>query len=223
MAKPRAATPTPKVTETKKPWEAAGVSRATWYRSKKAAFEVRTEGNFRVIDAKGVSPKEAVKRLMADETISRPKPKPAKVSPKADKSHETQETVPSPVSTSESNPKSTAVPPGLIPWQKGQSGNPGGRAKQDKSVKLLARQYTAEAIKTLAEVMRDTGAATSARVGAAQVLLDRGHGKPLQQLEVGEAGAFADLEEAELDAAIAKMGAQLALLTRDDDREHAVH
>ena len=211
MAKPRAATTTPKASETKKPWEAAGVSRATWYRSKKAAFEVRTEGNFKVVDAKGVSPKEAVKRLTQTETTSKSKPKAAKVSIV---SHETAET--------ETTSGSIKDRPWLIPWQPGQSGNPGGRPKQDKSVKLLARQFTAEAIQTLAEVMRDTGAATSARVGAAQVLLDRGHGRPLQQLEVGEAGAFADLEEAELDAAIAKMGEQLAMLTKDDDGEQRI-
>jgi len=124
----------------------------------------------------------------------------------------------------DSTPRSTLAPAFAAKmWQPGQSGNPGGRQRQDKSVKLLARQYTAEAIKTLADVMRDVGAPTSARVGAAQVLLDRGHGKPLQQLEVGEAGAFADLEEAELDAAIAKMGEQLAMLTKDDDGEHVVH
>jgi hypothetical protein len=140
------------------------------------------------------------------------------------KAQERPEQVRDPDSTPRSTPRSTLAPAFAAKmWQPGQSGNPGGRQKQDKSVKLLARQYTAEAIKTLADVMRDAGAPTSARVGAAQVLLDRGHGKPLQQLEVGEAGAFADLEEAELDAAIAKMGEQLAMLTKDDDGEHVVH
>jgi hypothetical protein len=40
------------------------------------------------------------------------------------------------------------------PFQKGQSGNPGGRPRVISDVQDLARQYSAAAFKTLAAIMR---------------------------------------------------------------------
>jgi hypothetical protein len=45
-------------------------------------------------------------------------------------------------------------------------------------LRALARAYTAEALQTLAEIMRDEGATAAARVAASNALLDRGYGKP---------------------------------------------
>ena len=58
----------------------------------------------------------------------------------------------------------------------GQSGNPGGRPKDEHRVAKLARSYTLEAIDTLVELMRD-GKDERVRGTAAQALLDRGWGK----------------------------------------------
>lgn len=83
-------------------------------------------------------------------------------------------------------------PPASLPaarsdgrWVKGQSGNPGGRAKLVGHVREAAKQYTAEAIETLAAIMRDGGAPHASRAAAAQALLDRAWGKP--SLPVGGA------------------------------------
>jgi hypothetical protein len=71
-----------------------------------------------------------------------------------------------------------------MPFVKGQSGNPGGRPKVVGEVQELARSHTADAVTTLAEIMRDTAAAPAARVAAANALLDRGYWKPLQSSTV---------------------------------------
>ena len=73
------------------------------------------------------------------------------------------------------------------PFQKGQSGNPGGRPKVVAEVKELAREYTAEAIQTLVSIMTNPKSASAARVSAANALLDRGYGKPPQHI-TGENG-----------------------------------
>lgn len=60
-------------------------------------------------------------------------------------------------------------------FRPGRSGNPGGRRRLDKNVTDLARKYTAEAMMTLVEVMRDLE--HPQRVKAAEALLDRGWGR----------------------------------------------
>lgn len=64
-------------------------------------------------------------------------------------------------------------------WQKGVSGNPGGKPRaiiNGVHVPTLAREYGPEAIRTLADIMRDKEAPPAPRVKAAEVLLNRGFG-----------------------------------------------
>lgn len=67
-------------------------------------------------------------------------------------------------------------------FQKGKSGNPGGRPKEDNKVKELAREFTAEAVERLGYWLRSDN--PKASVGAAIALLDRGYGKPHQESTV---------------------------------------
>ena len=76
-------------------------------------------------------------------------------------------------------------------FPKGQSGNPGGRPRDEQKVAELARSYTREAIETLAKLMR-SGNDERVRGTAAQALLDRGWGKP--KVEVVADGASPYIE-----------------------------
>jgi hypothetical protein len=63
------------------------------------------------------------------------------------------------------------------PFEKGASGNPGGRPRVEGEIRELARQHTGTALRTLIEIA-ERGENESARVAAANSLLDRGYGKP---------------------------------------------
>lgn len=99
-------------------------------------------------------------------------------------------------------------PPPATAWQPGQSGNPSGLPAGVGEVRALARQYTQQAITTLAEIMQDTHAPRPARVAAAEALLDRGWGKPQQQIDVG-GGEWAALGAASLAALLASLPADV--------------
>jgi hypothetical protein len=78
----------------------------------------------------------------------------------------------------------------LRPYQfkKGQSGNPGGVPKAYSEVAALAREYSAPAIRRLAEIVFDRRAKHRDVINAAALILERGLGKPpaLVKLEVDE-------------------------------------
>ena len=71
-----------------------------------------------------------------------------------------------------------------MPWKRGQSGNPGGRPKVVSHVRELARQHSEEAVQALCAVMNDPAEKGTARVAAAQVILDRAFGKPAPEADL---------------------------------------
>jgi hypothetical protein len=73
------------------------------------------------------------------------------------------------------------------PFQKGQSGNPGGRPKAVAEVRELARVHCADAIAELARLARHAKS-EAVRIAAIRELLDRGYGKAMQPL-IGESSA----------------------------------
>lgn len=71
-----------------------------------------------------------------------------------------------------------------MPFVKGQSGNPSGRAKtllpDGRSLTDLAKEHTVEAVQCLLDTIRDKSVKVSTRVHAATAILDRGWGRPHQ-------------------------------------------
>ena len=96
-------------------------------------------------------------------------------------------------------------------FKKGQSGNPGGRPKEIKEIKALAQKHGAAAIEALASVLKN-GKTDAARVAAATALLERGFGKPMQPIEVGQPGEFEGLSADDLRAFVLRESAELGLI-----------
>lgn len=69
-------------------------------------------------------------------------------------------------------------------WLPGQSGNPGGLSSTVRAavrkVRELAVEHTEEAFMTLVSIMRDEEASRYERRAAAESILDRAVGKPMQ-------------------------------------------
>ena len=63
-------------------------------------------------------------------------------------------------------------------WQKGKSANPAGRPRKDVDIEKLARSHAPAAIETLVRALTHPKLC----VQAATVLLDRGYGRPKQNI-----------------------------------------
>lgn len=98
----------------------------------------------------------------------------------------------------------------MAKFEKGQSGNPGGRPKVVGEVRELAQAYTTEAIETLVAIMRDAAAPAAARAAASNAILDRGYGRPAQTVHASMSKTPAhEMSDAEL-MAIASSGSEPA-------------
>ena len=65
---------------------------------------------------------------------------------------------------------------------KGNTG--GGRAKLPEELKEAFRAAAPQALRVLVQIVNDSDARESDRIRAAEVILDRGYGKPVQAVDV---------------------------------------
>ncbi len=110
------------------------------------------------------------------------------------------------------------LPPAHTRWQKGQSGNPGGKPRELVEVQRAAREHTLVALNTLVEVASNSRAAHAARVSAATALLDRGWGRPAQQVDLN-----ASVEGSLVDVLASLAGATAAAVAAEDGPKGPVH
>ena len=67
-----------------------------------------------------------------------------------------------------------------MPFEKGKSGNPGGRPKEVAEVRELAKKHGPAAIERLKTLMNSENERTA--VAACEALLNRGYGRPAQSV-----------------------------------------
>lgn len=60
-------------------------------------------------------------------------------------------------------------------------------------LRAAAREHTQAALDTLVEIMNDTMSPHAARISAANILLDRGHGKSTQSVDVDHTANISNL------------------------------
>ena len=98
----------------------------------------------------------------------------------------------------------------------------GSTARQITDVRDAARQHTLAAVQTLASVMEDLEAPHSARVAAANSLLDRGHGKATQHI-AAEASVYDSLSFEEKEALLAIINGLIADLEGHSEGPEPTH
>jgi hypothetical protein len=84
------------------------------------------------------------------------------------------------------------LPPVHSRFRPGQSGNPSGTPRATIELRRLAQAHGPAAIAALAEIMVNKRNSPQARATAAQALLDRGYGRPVQPVDL-EARPLADV------------------------------
>ena len=92
-------------------------------------------------------------------------------------------------------------------------------AQEKRELREAAREFTDDALKTLAQICNE-GQSEAARVSAASAILDRGYGKPVQQVESGSPGDFdvKRMTNEELEAVIADCDQKIAEMRKANGR-----
>ena len=87
-------------------------------------------------------------------------------------------------------PSGKKVPANGKKFQPGRSGHVRGRPKRDLDLAAEARRHAHKAIKALVEIVEDQEQPSSARISAANELLNRGYGSSPRAIDVNVSHSF---------------------------------
>jgi hypothetical protein len=91
-----------------------------------------------------------------------------------------------------------------MPFKPGNAGRPvGSRNKKDLELEAHARLHAKYAIDVAVGILMSVEATNADKLKAASIILDRGHGKPKEQVTVTHERPVSEWTEEQLDAAIA--------------------
>ena len=82
-------------------------------------------------------------------------------------------------------------------FKPGQSGNPSGRpakTEEQRTLEAMCREKTVEALAVVLNIM-ENGQNERSQLAAAEIVIERGHGKPVERQEQGKPGAFSEDKE----------------------------
>lgn len=105
----------------------------------------------------------------------------------------------------------------LTPFKPGQSGNPNGRPKMPPELIKAFRDRTQDALNTLVEIMNDKDGRGSERVKAAEVVLDRAWGKPIQAVDASVTSDIRMVDTSNLTPDQKAVLAEVALASMESD------
>ena len=78
-------------------------------------------------------------------------------------------------------------------FRRGVSGNPGGRPKTDPSIKQYCVEKSPAIVRAIAGIALNLKAKHSDRIRAAEIILERAYGKPIQpSRDLGQGESYAE-------------------------------
>ena len=93
-----------------------------------------------------------------------------------------------------------------MPFEQGNAGRPpGSRNKKDLELEAHARLHAKYAIDVAVGILMSAEASNADKLKAANLILERGHGKPKEQVTVTHERPVSEWSEQQLDAAIASL------------------